>query len=67
VGNIEELGLRESTISAEPVNDESSDVIDALAVLGFSQFEAKKVLDNMDLKGKSENDIIKEALKNMSR
>ncbi|WP_326909580.1 Holliday junction branch migration protein RuvA [Sedimentibacter sp. MB31-C6] len=48
-------------------NSETSDVLNALISLGFNQFEAKKTLDNMDLTGKSENDIIKEALKNINR
>lgn len=44
-------------------NNEMSDLIDALTSLGFNQFEAKKVLDEIDIKNKSENEIIKEALK----
>ncbi|MDF2676405.1 MAG: Holliday junction ATP-dependent helicase ruvA [Bacillota bacterium] len=43
--------------------NEISDLIDALTSLGFNQFEAKKVLDEIDIKNKSENEIIKEALK----
>lgn len=49
------------------VSDELSDVADALTSLGFSSLEVKQTLDGMDLTGKTENDIIKEALKNMNR
>lgn len=44
---------------------EGSDVENALIALGFSQQEVKKALDEIDTAGKSENDIIKEALKNI--
>lgn len=63
IGTVEEL--QGSDIVA--VNDEMSDVADALTALGFSSMEVKRTLDNMNLSGKSENDIIKEALKNMNR
>ncbi len=63
IGTVEEL--QGSDIVT--VNDEMSDVADALTALGFSSMEVKRTLDNMNLSGKSENDIIKEALKNMNR
>ena len=53
-----------STISDD---SDSSDLVNALIALGFSQFEAKKTLNEIDIIGKSENDIIKEALKNINR
>lgn len=62
VGTAEELQGSEI-----PINNEMSDVVDALTALGFSSLEVKRTLDNMNLSGKSENDIIKEALKNMNR
>ena len=40
-----------------------NDLLNALMSLGFSQIESKKALDEIDTVGKSENDIIKEALK----
>ncbi|WP_313340814.1 Holliday junction branch migration protein RuvA [Sedimentibacter sp.] len=46
---------------------ESSDILSALISLGFNSYEAKKVLDKIDVEGKSENEIIKEALKNINR
>ncbi|NYB75631.1 Holliday junction branch migration protein RuvA [Sedimentibacter hydroxybenzoicus DSM 7310] len=46
---------------------ESSDILSALVGLGFNSYEAKKVLDKIDVEGKSENEIIKEALKNINR
>ena len=49
------------------ISSEMSDVAEALTALGFGYAEVKKTLAGMDLAGKSENDIIKEALKNMNR
>lgn len=46
---------------------EASDIINALIALGFSPAEAKSAINNIDISGKSENDIIKEALKNIKR
>jgi Holliday junction DNA helicase RuvA len=63
VGTVDELQGSDIVI----INNETSDVVDALTALGFSSLEVKRTLDNMDLSGKSENDIIKEALKNMNR
>lgn len=71
IGTIEGLDkddyILHDYISTVSVNGESSDVIDALIVLGFSQLEAKKALDGIDMTGKSENEIIKEVLKNINR
>jgi Holliday junction DNA helicase RuvA len=62
VGTVEKLQGSEIIVSSE-----MSDVADALTALGFNYLEVKKTLGNMDITGKSENDIIKEALKNMNR
>lgn len=72
VGTIESLDNEDyvldeyvSTISID--KESSSDVINALVALGFTQFEAKKALESIDIKGKSENEIIMELLKNINR
>ncbi|MDD4088306.1 MAG: Holliday junction branch migration protein RuvA [Tissierellia bacterium] len=62
VGTVGELQGKDIVIS-----DEMSDVAEALTALGFNLLEVKKTLGSMDITGKSENDIIKEALKNMNR
>ncbi len=62
VGRVDELQGSDIVISSE-----MSDVAEALTALGFVYQEVKKTLTGMDLSGKSENDIIKEALKNMNR
>ncbi|MDW5300660.1 MAG: Holliday junction branch migration protein RuvA [Sedimentibacter sp.] len=67
VGTLESLPRGETKEYVAEINNEVSDVLDALIALGFSSFDAKRTLDSMDLKGKNENEIIKEALKNMSR
>lgn len=71
VGSIENVNLQDDDmeIYLSEINneDDSSDIVKVLVSLGFNQFEAKKVIDKIDLVGKSENDIIKEALKNINR
>jgi len=62
VGTVEELKGSEIVVSSE-----MSDVIEALTSFGFNYAEVKRTLGNMELSGKSENDIIKEALKNLNR
>lgn len=49
------------------IDIENSDIANVLISLGFSQIEAKKALDEIDLTGKSESEIIKEALKKIKR
>ncbi len=66
VGTLDSIPIQEKGNILE-ISNEVSDVIDALVSLGFSSFDAKMALDSMDLDGKSENDIIKEALKNITR
>jgi Holliday junction DNA helicase RuvA len=71
VGTVDSLDNSDEALFeyVSTINDDSdsSDVINALVALGFSQFEAKKTLEVIDVTGKSENEIIKEALKNISR
>lgn len=60
-----EKGAEETIITI--VDSEASDVLNALVALGFNSYEAKKILDKIDFTGKTENEIIKEALKNINR
>ncbi len=60
-----EAGSEELSLSQQP--SESSDVLSALIALGFNSYEAKKTLDAIDFSGKTENEIIMEALKNINR
>lgn len=66
VGSLDNLDKTEE-ISIAHVDNDVSDVLNALIALGFNPNEAKKTLDNIDFTGKSENEIIKEALKNINR
>lgn len=54
-------------ISISQSDSEASDVLNALITLGFSSGDAKRTIDEIDFTGKSENEIIKEALKNINR
>lgn len=63
VGVVEKISGDEISV----IGNERSDVEDALTALGFSYFEVKRTLEDMDVTGKSENDIIKEALKKINR
>ncbi len=54
-------------ISISQSDSEASDVLNALIALGFSSGDAKRTLDSIDFTGKTENEIIKEALKNINR
>ena len=70
IGSIEELediNLSDIEVINEVVNNDIEDISKVLMTLGFSQVEAKKALDNIDISGKTENQIIKEALKNLNR
>ncbi len=66
VGTLQSLSADETAIISEP-DSEESDVLNALTALGFNAYEAKKTLDRIDFTGKTENEIIKEALKNINR
>lgn len=68
VGSLENLSVSESPeIILQSENESTSDVLNALVALGFNTLEVKKVLDNIDFTNKTENEIIKEALKNINR
>lgn len=66
VGTLEGLDTSEEAVLSSDTQ-ESSDILNALIALGFNSYEAKKALDKIDVTGKTENEIIKEALKNISR
>lgn len=69
VGNIEgcdeidDINKELSNVS----NNDMGDMEKVLMSLGFSQSEAKQALVNIDVEGKTENQIIKEALKSLNR
>lgn len=67
VGTLEGLNLGNETGNISQPDSETSDVLNALIALGFNSYEAKKTLDSIDFTDKSENEIIKEALKNINR
>lgn len=70
VGSIEELDnvdISDIEIISSDINNDVEDIAKVLMTLGFSQAEAKKALENIDISGKTENQIIKEALKNLNR
>ena len=67
VGTIEGISKDAEGTGIFQTESESSDILNALTGLGFNAYEAKKVLDKIDVEGKSENEIIKEALKNINR
>lgn len=71
VGSIESINIDYEALEGyTPVNkndSEASDITNVLISLGFNQFEAKKALEEIDLTGKTEGDIIKEALKKINR
>lgn len=66
VGSLDGLEITEE-LSIAHVDNEASDVLNALTSLGFNPNEAKRTLDNIDFEGKTENEIIKEALKKINR
>lgn len=70
VGSIEEIdsiNLSDIEVINDSINNDIEDISKVLMTLGFSQLEAKKALENIDISGKTENQIIKEALKNLNR
>lgn len=70
VGSIEELDnidVSDIEVVNSLVNNDAEDIANVLMTLGFSQVEAKKALEDIDIAGKTENQIIKEALKNLNR
>lgn len=66
VGTIDSLETGEE-ISISQWSGEASDVLNALIALGFNPNEAKMALSGIEITGKTENEIIKEALKNINR
>ena len=67
VGTLDSIDLNTEELSISNLDTEASDVLNALIALGFNSYEAKKTLDKIDFTGKTENEIIKEALKNINR
>jgi len=70
VGSIEEIdsiNLSDIEVINDSVSNDIEDISKVLMTLGFSQLEAKKALENIDISGKTENQIIKEALENLNR
>lgn len=67
VGTLESISssLNEDKLEQKPSDE--SDIINVLVALGFSLVESKKALQNILPDGKSENEIIKEALKYLNR
>lgn len=66
VGTLDDLS-KEDEINVSQYSSEVSDIINALIALGFNPNEAKKAIDRIDITGKTDNEIIKEALKNINR
>jgi len=67
VGTLDGIADGSEEFSLSQQSSESSDVLNALIALGFNSYEAKKTLDVIDFSGKTENEIIMEALKNINR
>jgi Holliday junction DNA helicase RuvA len=70
IGKIEELDNVNMNDIISVATDSSNDADDITAVLmslGFSQAEAKKAIEGIDMNGKTENQIIKEALKKLNK
>lgn len=70
IGSIEELDNIDISDIESADTDLGSDIDDismVLMSLGFSQSEAKKAIEGIDTSGKTENQIIKEALKKLNR
>ena len=66
VGTLDGLSA-ENEINVSQYSSEVSDIINALIALGFNPNEAKKAIDRIDITGKTDNEIIKEALKKINR
>ena len=54
------------SVATDSSND-ADDITAVLMSLGFSQAEAKKAIEGIDMNGKTENQIIKEALKKLNK
>lgn len=64
---VEKIDIRINEEDIILMDDSTDIVIEALESLGYSSGEVKKVLVNLDIKDKSEEDIIKLVLKNISK
>lgn len=62
--NTEDLDINEEI---KIISNETNDIINVLLTLGFTQLEAKNVLEDINVDGKTENQIIKEALRLLNR
>ncbi len=67
VGTIDGLSKDAEVTGIFQSENEASDILNALIALGFNAYDAKRTLQKIDVEGKSENEIIKEALKNINR
>lgn len=67
VGTLDSIDMGDEEADSLVIDTEASDLLNALVALGFNSYEAKKTLDKIDFTGKTENEIIKEALKNINR
>lgn len=70
IGKLEELdniNINDVIYSDIGLSSDTDDISSVLISLGFSQAEAKKAIEGIDMTGKSENQIIKEALKRLNR
>lgn len=62
--NTEDLDINEEI---KIISNETNDIINVLLTLGFTQLEAINVLEDINVDGKTENQIIKEALRLLNR
>ena len=67
VGTLQNITEGGEEIGISRMDSEESDVLNALIALGFNSYAARQTLDRIDFTGKTENEIIKEALKNINR
>lgn len=70
IGKIEELdtiNMNDLLTVASDSHSDTDDITEVLMSLGFNQAEAKKALEGIDIIGKTENQVIKEALKKLNR
>jgi Holliday junction DNA helicase RuvA len=70
IGKLEELdnvNINDIGSLAVGLSSDEEDLSLVLISLGFSQAEAKKAIEGIDMTGKTENQIIKEALKKLNR
>lgn len=70
IGKLEELdniNMNDLIAVVSDLNNDADDITEVLMSLGFSQVEARKAIEGIDTTGKTENQIIKEALKKLNR